>query len=150
MRNNRRKRFAAGLRGWAAMMVLLFLVTQCGFIRSARVSGDYVEAMAPESAEECLVTWPFHAVMLPITAIIDQVIHTFEIIPEAGRDAKDYFFLRGNGNNIMLERAVFIPKTVATPLIFVLSYITRWLVPIDEDTTPFQQGDEFDETDSDS
>lgn len=125
-----------------ALLTLIFSASNCGFVRNARVTKEYIDVATPDSEGECLVTWPIHVVLIPIMAIIDQTIHTFEIIPEAFVDAKDYLFLRGNGNNIMLESTIAVPKTVATPIIFVVSYIGRWFFPFDSDDRPFEMEDE--------
>lgn len=121
-----------------ATIAFIICTTSCGFLREARVTKSYHENIGPDSVEECLITWPFHAILYPVTAIIDQVIHTFEIIPEAWTDAADYLYLRGNGNNIMLERTIAVPKTLATPVVYILSYISRWFFPIDEHARPFE------------
>lgn len=110
----------------------------CGFLSEARVSKAYIEELAPESPEACLVTWPIHAIGLPVAAAVDQLaIRTVEVVPPAATDTVDYFFYRGDGDNFMLRQAAFVPKTLLTPFVFVASYLTRWLVPIDADSRPF-------------
>lgn len=110
---------------------------QCGFVAQPRLSEAYIEEFTPEDATECLVTWPIHAVALPITATIDQGARTVESTVPAGRDAIDFFLLDISDDNIMLSRTIAIPKLLATPAIFLGSYIARWFIPIDEEDRPF-------------
>jgi hypothetical protein len=115
------------------------LLSGCGFLRNARVCEQYTDHMIPhENPQFMLLTWPFHIVMLTGCAIIDQVITTFEIIPSCSIDSWDYLILRGNGNNILFERTILIPKTLATPVVFVGSYFVRWLLPVELDERPFR------------
>ena len=110
----------------------------CGFIRNARLCEQYIGHMVPEEPQINIVIWPFHLVMLTCCAAIDQFITTFEIFKPAAVDGYDYLIMRGNGNNILFERSVMIPKTLATPVIFTGSYVMRWLFPIEHDARPFQ------------
>jgi hypothetical protein len=113
----------------------------CGFIAEPRVCEEYFDHMAPESEEACLVTWPFHLVLLAGCATVDQTVRTFECAGPAGRDACDYLCLRGNGNNIMFEHTIGLPKTLATPVVFVGSYVARWLFPLEAEDRPFEGQD---------
>jgi hypothetical protein len=125
-----------------AALVCLALCVRCGFLSQARISEAYIEEFAPDDAAECLVTWPIHAIALPITAMLDQGIHTFEAIPPAGRDAGDFFLMEFSQNNVMLARTVAVPKLLATPAIFIGSYLVRWFVPIGPDDRPFGEPEE--------
>ena len=117
----------------------------CGFLSEARISSAYLDEFAPQDETECLITWPMHAVVLPVTATLDQGIHTFEAAPPAGRDAIDFFFLEIGENNIMLSRTIAVPKLIATPAIFLGSYIVRWFIPIDHTDRPFGEYEYTDE-----
>lgn len=134
------RRFGVGL--------LTALFCQCGFLSNPRVSKEYLEHAVADDEATCLVTWPIHVVGLPAAALIDQTIRTFEIVPDAGRDAADFFFLRGDGNNIILERTIAVPKAIVSPLVFVGSYIARWFYPFGEDDRPFYdlRNDAYEET----
>ncbi len=126
------------------VIVASLLLSGCGFIRNARVCEQYIDHMIPaEDSQAMLVTWPFHLVMLTGCALIDQAITTFEIIPSCGVDSWDYLLLHGSGNNILFEHAILIPKTIATPVIFVGSYLVRWLFPVELDQRPFQMDEPF-------
>ncbi len=135
------------------MRVRILLVTlvaalgsRCGFLADPYISEAYVEAFFPESVTECLVTWPLHAVALPVVATADQGIRTVEAVVPAGRDAVDYVYLDFTEHNVMLSRTVAIPKLVATPLIFVGSYVARWFYPFERDERPFvAQEEEYEE-----
>jgi len=117
---------------------LLFL-SGCGFIQHPRLTDDYWEDVVEKTSPQLnLVVWPIHGVVLFVCAIIDQTIYSFEIFYPALRDAYQYLILRGNGNNIMFEHTIAVPKTVATPLVFVGSYLARWFVPIGHDEQPFK------------
>jgi hypothetical protein len=121
------------------IIAVSLLLSGCGFLRNARVCEQYLDHMIPrEEPQLMLITWPFHLVMLAGCAVIDQAITTFEIIPSCGVDSWDYLILHGNGNNILFERSILIPKTLATPVIFIGSYIVRWFVPVELDERPFQ------------
>ena len=115
------------------------ILSQCGYWHNPRFTKAYAENAIPDSLTVNLVIWPIHLGAFAVCGVIDQSIHSIEIIPDAGIDAADYFFLRVNGRNIMLERTIAVPKTLATPLIFVLSYTTRWIYPMSSDTRPFEQ-----------
>jgi len=122
-----------------ALLALVFLSSGCGYLEDARVCKKYVKKVIEPCGEVGnLLLWPIHLVGLAGCAVIDQGARTFEIIPTAGRDSWDYFLMEGRGNNVMFERSVAIPKTVATPLIFVGSYLTRWLFPADNEDRPFK------------
>jgi hypothetical protein len=123
-------------RTFAASLLLAFFC-QCGFLSNPRVSKEYLEHAVADDEATCLVTWPIHIVGLPAAALVDQTIRTFEILPDAGRDAADFFLLRGDGNNIILERTVAAPKAIVSPLVFVGSYVARWFYPFGEDDRPF-------------
>ncbi len=123
------------------------LACQCGFLSNPRVSKEYLEHAISDNEAVCLVTWPIHVVGLPVAALVDQTIRTFEIVPDAGRDAVDFFLIRGDGNNIILERTIAAPKAVVSPVVFVGSYIARWFFPFGEDDRPFydQRDDAYEE-----
>lgn len=113
------------------------LALHCGFLSQARVSEAYIDEFGPNDATECLVTWPIHAIALPITATIDQTVRTIESTVPAGRDAVDLFLLDFSDNNVMLSRTVALPKLIITPVVFVGSYLARWFVPIEESSRLF-------------
>lgn len=137
MRVNMFKRYRRCI-AYILVLISVSYLPACGFIQRDGLSEAYVDNVVEDIDDAtCVVTWPVHLLVLTFTAILDQTLHTFLIFPPTFRDSMDYFLLEGNGNNILLERAVFIPKAVATPLIFVLSYVTRWFVPIEDDTRPF-------------
>ena len=123
-----------------AVLLTLFLplLVGCGFLADARVCEAYGENVWPDDEVAILMTWPFHGAMMLGCAAIDQGIRTFECLPPAARDAYDYFVLPGTGNNIMFDRTIAVPKTLATPVIFVGSYGARWLLPLDEEDRPFE------------
>lgn len=120
-----------------ALITVAALGTRCGFLADPYISEAYVEAFFPESVTECLVTWPLHAVVLPVTATADQGIRTVETVVPAGRDAVDYVQLDFTKDNVMLSRTVAVPKLIATPLIFVGSYVARWFFPFEKGDRPF-------------
>ncbi|MEQ9367257.1 MAG: hypothetical protein RIF32_23700 [Leptospirales bacterium] len=141
----RGRRFKRGARpsfrnaGRGALCVAAaFFSFSCGFFAQPRVSEAYLDEFMPESATECLVTWPIHAIALPITATIDQGARTFEATLPAGRDALDFFWLEISDDNVMLSRTIAVPKLLVTPGIFVGSYIARWFYPLDDDDRPFR------------
>lgn len=123
--------------GLLPALLLAALSAHCGFLAQPRVSEAYIEAFAPEDATECLVTWPIHAVALPITATIDQGARTVEAALPAGRDALDFFWLDISDDNLMLSRTIAVPKLLVTPGIFLGSYIARWFYPLDAEDQPF-------------
>ncbi len=115
------------------------LLPGCGFMRNARLCEGYVEEVVPDDPALNLVIWPFHVVGLTVCAVIDQTINTFEIFPSCATDACDYLLLRGNGNNIIFEHSIIVPKTAVTPVMFLLSYVIRWLFPVPLDERPFER-----------
>lgn len=121
-----------------AALTLLWLFG-CGFVDQTRACECYIDHMWPENNAVLLGTWPFHVIMLGGCVVVDQGARTAESVVPAGRDAYDYLTLPVNDDNIMLHRTVVVPKTLATPLIFVGSYAARWLAPIEEDDHPFQR-----------
>ena len=152
---NRRRRIQLGsrsqprrvLRSLLICIVLALSLSHCGFFAQPRVSEAYLENFAPEDEVECLVTWPIHAIALPVTATIDQGARTVEATVPAGRDAWDFVLLQFSDDNIMLSRTLAVPKLLITPGIFVGSYLTRWFYPLDDDDRPFgeydyQEGDQ--------
>ena len=118
-------------------LFLFGTLTDCGFLQKRRLTEPYFTHVVAPNTGSCVVLWPVHLVALLGAAVIDQSIHTFEAVPPAARDAVDFFFLEGNGNNIMLELTVAVPKTLATPLIFIGSYLARWFVPFSDTARPF-------------
>ncbi len=126
-------------------ITLALSLSHCGFFAQPRVSEAYLENFAPEDEVECLVTWPIHAVALPLTATIDQGARTVEATVPAGRDAWDFVLLEFSDDNLMLSRTLAVPKLLITPGIFVGSYLTRWFYPLDDDDRPFGEYDHQDD-----
>ena len=123
-----------------ACAALLLGTAGCGSIASHRnmLSYHYFDNVASEMDEAtCLVTWPFHLVVLTGLYVVDQTIYTVVCIEPAGRDSIDYLKIKGNGNNVMLEHTIAAPKIVATPVIFVGSWLTRWVFPFEKSDRPF-------------
>ena len=120
-----------------SLILSVFLFYNCGYLHNPRVSRVYWDNAVPDSATVNLVLWPIHLAALLLCGVVDQSIRSIEIVYPSGEDAVDYFYLRGNGNNIMLEKTIAIPKTAATPVIFVLAYVVRWFIPISHSTHPF-------------
>lgn len=121
------------------LFLIVFFSWNCGYIHNPRVSKVYWENAVPDSPTSinCITLWPIHLVVLILCGVVDQTIHSVEIVYPAGVDSVDYFLLRGNGNNIMLERTIAVPKAASTPIIFVSSYIVRWFVPVSHSSRPF-------------
>jgi hypothetical protein len=111
----------------------------CGFIDHPYLSEGYVKnVITPSNCETNFAIWPAHVVVLTATASVDQGARTAESFVPAAKDAYGYLILRGNGNNVMLERMVAIPKTLATPIVFVISYVVRWLTPVSDEDLMFE------------
>jgi len=112
----------------------------CGSLRGRdTLAKKYVDHCWPDDERVCLTTWPFHVVAISSCFVVDQTLWTFHCVPPAARDAGDYFLMRGSGNNIMLEHTIAVPKALATPAIFVGSFLVRWIAPIGETERVFKQ-----------
>lgn len=132
---NRGKGF--GVNKLLALLMIVAL-SGCGFLNEPRACEAYGKTFLPDEEAAILVTWPIHLVMLCGCAAIDQGARTVESLIPAGRDAYDYLVLPVNDDNVMFARTVAVPKAVTTPVIFVGSYAVRWLIPLDEDSQPFE------------
>ena len=121
-----------------ALLTAVLLCSGCGFLAEPRLSGAYAEAIGPADDELIFATWPLHAVMLAGCASVDQSVRTVECVPGAAIDAYNYLSMRGDGNNAIFDRTVFIPWIVSSPVAFAGSYVCRWLAPIENDDRLFE------------
>jgi len=123
-----------------ACAALILGTAGCGSVATYErmFSFQYIKSVGMGLDEAtCLVTWPFHLVVLTGLYVIDQTVYTVVCIEPAGRDSIDYLKIKGNGNNVMLEHTIAAPKIVATPVIFVGSWLTRWVFPFEKSDRPF-------------
>ncbi len=129
------------MRVGTLITLILFLLignSGCGFLDEARVCEGYIENVAeplwPDEPAVALVTWPIliplHAGGLAVSATVDQTCRTFESAVPASIETKNYFLLPVPEDNVLLHRSLILPKFVATPLIWVGSYLVRWFLPI--------------------
>ena len=77
----------------------------------------------------------------PVAAavVVDEGMRFVEVAPAAWRDASGFFRWSGASHNILIHRAALVPRAAAMPVVYGVSHLVRWVVPIDNGHEVFNQ-----------